>query len=269
MALITLEHLKSYLKLSVTTASVDDALLQRLIIAAQGIIEQYVNRALTPVQQTRYYRQSFVNAQLLMLDQDLLQLDSLVNGNGVTVPTPATNVILEPRNFPPYRLIRMKFSYSVWIFTIDGEVAVTGWWGYPASPTISLSGGGGSGGVGFVNVINGAVSSIDVMNQGSGYATAPAVAFNAGPGTGAAATASVSGGAITGFTITAGGSGYFQTEYDLIQACTRLASWLYRQKDTQADIDRPMLTGAGVTIMPSAMPKDITQLLTPYKKVLR
>lgn len=53
---------------------------------------------------------------------------------------------------------------------------------------------------------------------------------------------------------------------DIVHACIRLAAFLYRQKDTSADIDRPMITGDGVTIMPSALPVDVTRVLDRYKR---
>ena len=52
----------------------------------------------------------------------------------------------------------------------------------------------------------------------------------------------------------------------IVQACIRLTSFLYRQKDTNADIDRPLVTGDGVTIMPSALPVDVMTLLKPYMR---
>lgn len=61
--------------------------------------------------------------------------------------------------------------------------------------------------------------------------------------------------------------GYSETvPADIEHACVRLAAFLYRQKDTSADIDRPMITGDGVTIMPSALPIDVTRMLDRYKR---
>lgn len=54
---------------------------------------------------------------------------------------------------------------------------------------------------------------------------------------------------------------------DIAAACIRLTAWLYRQKDSSADVDRPLLTNDGVTIMPMAIPKDVQQMLLPYRKV--
>ena len=65
----------------------------------------------------------------------------------------------------------------------------------------------------------------------------------------------------------AGTWGYSATApADIVHACIRLAAFLYRQKDTSADIDRPMITGDGVTIMPSALPADVTRVLDRYKR---
>ena len=54
--------------------------------------------------------------------------------------------------------------------------------------------------------------------------------------------------------------------YDIKQACLRLTAFLYRQKDTSADVDRPLVTGDGVTIMPSSFPQDIKSILDKYKR---
>jgi hypothetical protein len=56
---------------------------------------------------------------------------------------------------------------------------------------------------------------------------------------------------------------------DIIHATVRLASWLYKQRiNTDADLDRPLLTNAGVTIMPSQLPADVTRLLMPYRRTI-
>ena len=65
----------------------------------------------------------------------------------------------------------------------------------------------------------------------------------------------------------AGTWGYSATApADITHACIRLAAFLYPQKDTSADIDRPMVTGDGVTIMPSGLPSDVQKLLDRYKR---
>lgn len=54
----------------------------------------------------------------------------------------------------------------------------------------------------------------------------------------------------------------------IIQTCVRLAVWLYRQKDTSADsnAERPIMTASGTVIMPSSLPRDIRDILEPYRR---
>jgi len=65
----------------------------------------------------------------------------------------------------------------------------------------------------------------------------------------------------------AGTWGYTATvPADINHACVRLVAFLYRQKDTSADIDRPLVTGDGVTIMPSGLPQDVKSILDSYRR---
>ena len=58
------------------------------------------------------------------------------------------------------------------------------------------------------SVTAGAVSSVTVVSGGSGYTSAPSVTFSGGGGTGAAATAVVTDGVVTAINVTNGGTGY-------------------------------------------------------------
>lgn len=76
----------------------------------------------------------------------------------------------------------------------DGVTAITigdGGSGYTTAPTVTLTGGGGSGATAEATVVGGVITKITVTNNGMGYTTAPTVAITGGNGTGATATASV------------------------------------------------------------------------------
>lgn len=62
---------------------------------------------------------------------------------------------------------------------------------YTTAPTVSFTGGGGSGATGTATIAAGAVTAITITNPGFGYTSAPAVAFAGGGGTGATATSTV------------------------------------------------------------------------------
>lgn len=53
---------------------------------------------------------------------------------------------------------------------------------------------------------------------------------------------------------------------DVQHACIRLTWFMYKQRESSADIDRPLLTGDGMTIMPSKLPADVQAILSRYKK---
>lgn len=53
---------------------------------------------------------------------------------------------------------------------------------------------------------------------------------------------------------------------DIVQATLRLAAFLYRQKDTAVDGDRPILTGDGNVLMPSRLPNDVAEVLRRYMR---
>lgn len=195
MAFLIADDIKQY---ATITSTSDDDLIDTLIVAAEQFIRDYTRRIIVPVTQTRRYRWSVdrIQGQLLKLDEDLLEATGIVNGNGVTVGL--SDVFYEPMNYgPPYSLLRMKYSASVWNFTVDGTINVTGKWGYTDDPAF----------------------------------VAPHTAFR--------------------------------------QAGIRLVTWLYRQRSTSADADRPFVTGDGITIMPSALPKDVLQLIEPHRRLPR
>lgn len=54
---------------------------------------------------------------------------------------------------------------------------------------------------------------------------------------------------------------------DIVQACTRLAAWLYRQRDNAFDLDRVVVTG-NATFVPANIPADVTRMLAPYRRLV-
>lgn len=71
-------------------------------------------------------------------------------------------------------------------------IAVTaGGTGYTAAPTVTFTGGAGTGAAATAVVENGVVTEINVTTPGTGYTSAPTIGFTGGGGTGATATASI------------------------------------------------------------------------------
>jgi hypothetical protein len=63
---------------------------------------------------------------------------------------------------------------------------------YVSAPTVSFSGGGGSGAAATATVAGGLVTGVVITAGGSGYTSAPTISFSSGGGTGAAAVAHIS-----------------------------------------------------------------------------
>ncbi len=70
--------------------------------------------------------------------------------------------------------------------------------GYTTAPTVTISGGGGTGALATATVSGGAVTKISVLYKGFGYTTAPTVTISGGGGTGATAAGTVSSGGVIG-----------------------------------------------------------------------
>lgn len=136
MALIDLQDLRAHINIKGT---VDDGLLQFYINSAQRAIENHTRRVFDAgtVESTRYYQDDpyLFRGQRLYLDGEVLNVSQLVNGDGGTIP--AGRYWLQPRNDPPYSIIELKTN-DYWNWNTDGEVAVTGVWGYSATPPYEI-----------------------------------------------------------------------------------------------------------------------------------
>lgn len=60
--------------------------------------------------------------------------------------------------------------------------------GYVSAPTVTISGGGGSGASAYATISSGSVTNITIVHGGNGYTTAPTVTISGGSGSGASAT---------------------------------------------------------------------------------
>lgn len=84
---------------------------------------------------------------------------------------------------------------------------VDGGRGYSRAPTVTLTGGGGTGAQAQAAILNGSVVAVQVVEGGSGYTSAPEVSFQGGFGSSAALSVGVLG-SVNSFLITSKGSGY-------------------------------------------------------------
>lgn len=92
-------------------------------------------------------------------------------------------------------LFTFNLSQNQEIYPYIGAVAdidvVAAGSGFTSAPTISFSGGGGTGVTASASISSGTVSSITITANGTGYTSAPTISFSGGGGTAATATASI------------------------------------------------------------------------------
>jgi hypothetical protein len=271
----TLADLRRYLGLT-SAQTGDDDLLLMLLGAASRLIEGCAGRQFYPVRQTRAY--TVDDPALLLLRGDLLHLDSLTNGDGSTIPAAAYH--LEPAGESVKSSILLDRAQAV--FTHDGDpvdaISVEGTWGcHPGWPDAwTESGDSVQDDPLAANATALAVTDADAVDPtgyGARFAVGqliriedeylPVLAVNAATNIltvarGANGTTAISHDQDTGIDI-------YRPPEDVRQACLRVASWLYKQKD--AGFVQAAGNLRGQVLVPPALPEDVQQMLAPYVRL--
>lgn len=121
----------------------DDELIQALIDSAQNWIEEYCNRKFEARTETRQYSVYYAgfkgsggvySPDVIYLDDDLLSVTTFTNGDGTVIPS--SGYWLEPRNYSPAGIIRLKTNPSAcFVFNTDASVTILGSWGFTTGPS--------------------------------------------------------------------------------------------------------------------------------------
>lgn len=114
----------------------DDTVIEHLLKAASRHLDSNTARHFIPYIETRYFdvpASDSVDPRALKLDDDLLEVITLTNGDNTVIPS--TEYTLRPRNQSPYSAIRLVDN-STFYWASDGAgdthdvIAVYGVWGY-------------------------------------------------------------------------------------------------------------------------------------------
>lgn len=117
-----------------STDALDDTVIDVLITEASRWIDHYTGRRFYSSTETHYF--DVPDGRLLLLDDDLISVTTLTNGD-TTVLTTADYMLL-PYNVTPYYGIRLKESSS-YIWEVDSNnnrervITIAGAWGYTAT----------------------------------------------------------------------------------------------------------------------------------------
>lgn len=117
---------------TLSTDSADDTVIGKILESACRYIEdQTGSRTFYPRVETRYY--NLPDDSCLWLDDDLCEVITLTNGDGVAIASTEYNLI--PRNYYPKHEIRLRDVSTVY-FTTDSDsgaeyvIDVLAYWGY-------------------------------------------------------------------------------------------------------------------------------------------
>lgn len=148
MAYCTLSDVRAYLKFDASETG-DDAIISGLIPHAKAIIDTYCRTTFEASSDSvRYFDAPYFltiesvlfprlsnsvgeEARTLNFDTWCSQITSVVNGDGVTIPS--TEYVKNPRNATPFYGIALKQSSNyAWDYTTSPEnaIAITGRWAY-------------------------------------------------------------------------------------------------------------------------------------------
>ncbi len=109
-----------------------DTLLGVLVTRASALVDAFTRRTFAERTETRYYNPvEDVSWRTLVLDDDLLSVTTLTNGDAVVIE--ASSYVTKPANFSPVWGIKLLGSSGIaWTYTDDPDdaISVAGSWGY-------------------------------------------------------------------------------------------------------------------------------------------
>ena len=286
----TLEQVKRYVGLTTLTAT-QEARLMDFLPWATDLINTYKGRRYDARVETRQFDVPTSGASgfgvfdwslqaarpipPLRLDEDLLELSELLNGDGEEIES--TQYVLEPANQSPKNRIRLRGTAAVyWVGGDDGNeqaIRVTGLWGYHdnyakawadsgdtvqddplAADALTLTAADADGQAKDLRSPRFQAGQLLRLEDELVYVLAVDADTN---------QLSVERG-YNGSTAAEHAAGteieIWRVVGNIEQACVRLVKWRYTQKDTD-NFDRVYVAGSGVVSVSSAIPSDVKMAL--------
>lgn len=282
-AYVTLQAVKNYITQMPPTS--EDDILTEFIGWAARLIESYKGRRYDVRRETRVfdtpqaavshfgvYDAHYTSYQAeppLRLDEDLLEVVELLNGDGDELT--GAMYVVEPANMTPKSRIRLRRGNN-WAEADEGPeqaISLCGWWGYHDryAEAWALSGASNSQ-VAIDDVslalVDDQVGPFEIgqlvriedelgLVNGLGSLQAPALELERGYN-GSLAAAHAAG---VGISI-------FRPMGTIVQMAMRLVKWRYEQRSNDA-FDRSYVAGTGIITTPTSLPADVERILGARK----
>ena len=282
---VVLEDLKGALKTGTADVAADDLLAMYAGVASR-IIDREASRVFYPRVETRLY--DVPGGRKLMLDDDLMSVNSLTNGDDTSIAS--TEYMLHPASrTPKYALELYPGSTIAWqtdsskafdrqVIELDGVWCWHDEWSIAWDSVSQIADSGG---------ITGTQVTIAIADW-DGEDSYGQLAFSRGKllriedeflyvvSRGSADTGGA--GNLTVIRGVNGSTAAVHAENTVIEiyrppgvvkmAAMRLALWLYKQRSSSVDVDRPAVTADGVTVLPMALPKDVMSYISLVRRVI-
>lgn len=267
----TIATVKAFLDIT-STNSTDDGVINDLITQTSRYIDDKTGRRFYPSVETRSFNTP--DGRELWLDDDLLSVTTLTNGDGDTIPS--TEYILQPANYYPKYAVRLKQASTYYYETDDDGnteqvIDVLGWWGFhqkftarawalgttlnenplnATDLTFTLTSG--------ANFSAGQIIKIEseIMNITAVSTNDITVAMRGDNGSTATTHALASSVYI------------WQPEPDIVLACNMIVKNMYHNRFGQNTTGAAEITGAGVVITPEDIPASALMILKQYTRLV-
>lgn len=262
-----------------STDPADDEVIELLLRGSSRYIERQCGRNFVPYIETRYFDTPTLDdtndLRLLKLDDDLLEVISITNGDGTTVASTEYLLLNSDlkRNTTPYRYIRIKdTSTSYW--TLDsaggkhGVISVNGIWAYRERYATDAW-------------LTGSTLAEALDTSETGYDMTSGAAFTAGQliriDNELSYVTSVSSNTVNVATRPANGSTaaahdtaesvtIWQVQDDIKETCLQIAQNTYAVRSGQTAAGRITVSAAGIVIRPEEVPSLAQAVINSYRR---
>lgn len=271
---VSYEDLKLYLRITENDA---DDLLKGFTLQASRIFDAATRRRFYPRLETRYYDHPY-DASVLVLDDDLLEVDTFTTLNGYIALLPGDYYLTcgGQHNLTPYDRIEMRVPALQYQSTPQRANAIAGIWGYhedwgAAWDAVDALAAGVTASATSITVTD--VDGADLSGMTPRFKVQQTIRINAeymyvtGKDT-STNTLTVRRG-VNGTTAVAHDKDVAVSVYrpmqDVWHAVRRLAAWLYGQKD-QPYAERIQAAQQGIISIPEGLPADVKLTIRRYSR---
>jgi len=269
---VPLAVFKEYGVPNAATNANDDTIIESLVEAASRYIDDMTGRKFYPRIETRYY--NAISDPQLWLDDDLLEVTTLTNGNDVAITSASYNLL--PKNaYPKYAIRLIATSNIYWqpdsSASSEYVIDVLGVWGChekyatDAWKSITTMNNSGQLSAAATTVTLTSVSSLDtsggqIIKIDSEFMHTVSVA-------GAVVTIERAANGSTAATHDDSSTVYlWQYPADVVEACRQIVNGMYKRRTGENVSAETTITAGGVLVMPRDIPTVANTLLRRYAR---